>query len=112
SYHDETFENIRELFPGQKFIASETTSALATRGHYDMPADKVRVWPTKNGKNMNADYTCSSYDNCRVPWGDTNENVWRKIDNDDYIAGMFDWTAFDYLGEPTPYGWPARSSYF
>jgi beta-galactosidase len=22
------------------------------------------------------------------------------------------WTGFDYLGEPTPYGWPARSSYF
>ena len=25
---------------------------------------------------------------------------------------MFVWTGFDYLGEPTPYGWPARSSYF
>src|SRR5256886_9849188 len=25
---------------------------------------------------------------------------------------MFIWTGFDYLGEPTPYGWPARSSYF
>ena len=22
------------------------------------------------------------------------------------------WTGFDYLGEPTPFGWPARSSYF
>jgi beta-galactosidase len=25
---------------------------------------------------------------------------------------MFVWTGFDYLGEPTPYPWPARSSYF
>jgi beta-galactosidase len=25
---------------------------------------------------------------------------------------MYIWTGFDYLGEPTPYGWPARSSYF
>jgi beta-galactosidase len=25
---------------------------------------------------------------------------------------MFIWTGFDYLGEPTPYGWPSRSSYF
>jgi len=25
---------------------------------------------------------------------------------------MFIWTGFDYLGEPTPYTWPARSSYF
>jgi beta-galactosidase len=30
----------------------------------------------------------------------------------DYLSGMFIWTGFDYLGEPTPYGWPARSSYF
>jgi beta-galactosidase len=25
---------------------------------------------------------------------------------------MYIWTGFDYLGEPTPYPWPARSSYF
>ena len=25
---------------------------------------------------------------------------------------MFVWTGFDYLGEPTPYSYPARSSYF
>jgi beta-galactosidase len=25
---------------------------------------------------------------------------------------MFVWTGFDYIGEPTPYRWPARSSYF
>jgi beta-galactosidase len=25
---------------------------------------------------------------------------------------MYIWTGFDYLGEPTPYNWPSRSSYF
>src|SRR6476646_24302 len=25
---------------------------------------------------------------------------------------MFVWTGFDYIGEPSPYGWPSRSSYF
>jgi len=29
-----------------------------------------------------------------------------------YMAGEFIWTGFDYIGEPTPYGWPAKSSYF
>jgi beta-galactosidase len=29
-----------------------------------------------------------------------------------YVSGMFVWTGFDYLGEPTPYRWPSRSSYF
>jgi beta-galactosidase len=28
------------------------------------------------------------------------------------MSGMFIWTGFDYLGEPTPYEWPSRSSYF
>ena len=35
-----------------------------------------------------------------------------EVENNDFISGQFVWTGFDYLGEPTPYGWPARSSYF
>jgi beta-galactosidase len=34
------------------------------------------------------------------------------IKNAPWVAGEFVWTGFDYIGEPTPYGWPARSSYF
>ena len=34
------------------------------------------------------------------------------MNSDAYIAGEFIWTGFDYIGEPTPYGWPAKSSYF
>src|SRR5690554_8050320 len=30
----------------------------------------------------------------------------------DYVSGVFIWTGFDYIGEPTPYPYPARSSYF
>ena len=29
-----------------------------------------------------------------------------------WVAGEFVWTGFDYIGEPTPYNWPSRSSYF
>lgn len=29
-----------------------------------------------------------------------------------YCAGQFIWTGFDYIGEPTPFNFPARSSYF
>src|SRR5699024_11010843 len=52
SYHQREYRNLPKLFPGQKFVASETTSALASRGSYDMPADEVRIWPTRNRKNM------------------------------------------------------------
>ncbi len=102
------------MFPGQKFIAAETGSAIATRGAYDMPSDSVRVWPRRwdQPETYNPDYTCSAYDNCRVGWGSTHADTWRLIKRRDYLSGMFYWTGFDYLGEPTPYGWPARSSYF
>ena len=29
-----------------------------------------------------------------------------------WIAGEFIWTGFDYIGEPTPYTWPSKNSYF
>ncbi len=45
SYHGQNYETFPKNFPGQKLIASETTSALETRGHYDMPSDSIRRWP-------------------------------------------------------------------
>ena len=34
------------------------------------------------------------------------------LKNSPWVAGEFVWTGFDYIGEPTPYQWPSRSSYF
>lgn len=115
NYKHEKFEQFPEKFPGQSFIASETGSAIATRGEYDMPSDVIRRWPVRGsyeGPKPNDDYTCSSYDNCCVPWGSTHEETWAVMKKHAYLSGMFYWTGFDYLGEPTPYWWPARSSYF
>ena len=114
NYAAKNYDAFFKSFPGAKFIATETTSALETRGEYDLPADSLRIWPPKRGSGitMNADYTCSAYDNCRVPWGNTHETVLRATRDHDFVSGMFVWTGFDYLGEPTPYHWPARSSYF
>ncbi len=115
NYHQDTYADFPKVFPGQKFIGSETTSALATRGSYDMPSDSIRRWPERWDKPFNEgnkDFTCSSYDNCSAPWGSTNEETWKIVKAHDFLSGMFIWTGFDYLGEPTPYPWPARSSYF
>jgi beta-galactosidase len=115
NYHEKTYADFPKTFPGKKFIATETTSAIATRGSYDMPSDSVHRWPDRfDGPFIkgNADLSCSSYDNCCVPWGSTHEETWKIIKKHDFLSGMFIWTGFDYLGEPTPYPWPARSSYF
>ena len=115
SYGHNDYHLFPERFPGQKFIGSETTSALETRGHYDMPSDSIRRWPTRWDKPFadgNPDNTVSAYDNVSAPWGATHEEGLKLVKKYDYISGMFIWTGFDYLGEPTPYGWPSRSSYF
>lgn len=115
NYHHETFEPFPKDYPGKKFIATETVSSLATRGHYDMPSDSIRRWPIAWDKPFhegNPDNTVSAYDNVSAPWGSTQEETWKIIKKHDYLSGQFIWTGFDYIGEPTPYGWPSRSSYF
>jgi beta-galactosidase len=106
---------LQKMFPGRFIIGTETTSALATRGSYDMPSDEIRRWPRRWDevfKEGNADYSCSSYDNCSAPWGSTHEETWKIVKKHDFFSGMFIWTGWDYIGEPTPYPWPAVTSYF
>jgi len=101
-------------YPGESLLAAENMSAFATRGHYDMPSDSVRIWPQSYTLPLkaNADFTASSYDNCHALWGATHEETWKVVKNHDFISGMFVWSGFDFLGEPDPYKWPARSSYY
>jgi beta-galactosidase len=112
NYHSNELSKFHERYPGKIFIGSETTSALETRGVYDMPSDSIRRWPGRKNSKMNDDFTVSAYDNVSAPWGSTHEEAWKVIKKYDFLSGMFIWTGFDYLGEPTPYSWPARSSYF
>jgi beta-galactosidase len=119
NYHHNDYAGFHSRYPGKKFIATETVSSLATRGFYQMPSDSIRRWPGRgvvNGQRvtdpMNADNTVSAYDNVSAPWGSTQEETWKVIKKYEFLSGQFIWTGFDYLGEPTPYSWPSRSSYF
>jgi len=114
NYKLQDYVDLPNRFPGEKIIASETASALATRGHYDLPSDSVRIWPpdSKPFKNGNPDYTVSAYDNVYAYWGATHEQSWIAVKKYPFIAGEFVWSGFDFLGEPVPYQWPARSSYY
>jgi beta-galactosidase len=55
---------------------------------------------------------CSAYDNMHASWSSTHEETWDVVKYNAFVGGQFIWTGFDYIGEPTPYGFPARSSYF
>ena len=114
NYKPEAYPELPSRFPGEKFIASETASALATRGHYDMPSDSNRLWPpdSKPFTAGNPDYTVSAYDHVYAYWGTTHEKSWQAVKKYDHMSGIFVWSGFDFLGEPVPYQWPARSSYY
>ncbi len=116
NYHPEVYPDLAKLYPGEPVFASETTSALATRGHYDPWQDTTVLRPARGEKTFtrgNADYTVSAYDNVAAYWGTTHEDAWLKVKNCASCAGLFVWCGFDFLGEPVPYtSWPSRSSYY
>ena len=114
NYHIVNVPDVPKNFPGMPFLFTESNSALMTRGYYRMPSDTMYIWPERWDKPWGGDpsFSCSSYENCHVPWGNSHEESLKLIRDNDFICGQFIWTGFDYLGEPTPYDWPARSSYF
>src|SRR5665647_629805 len=68
--------------------------------------------PTSSNILTSSDMQCSNYDNSVVGWGHSAEAAWDFNKSRAFVGGEFVWTGFDYIGEPTPYGWPAKSSYF
>ena len=95
---DSEYVNLRNAKPNRCIYGSETTSALSSRGIY--------VYD-------NVNLQCPSFDNKSVAWGDIASTALKRHMDSDYLAGMFVWTGFDYIGEPTPFNkYPARSSYF
>jgi len=85
---------------------SETASTVSSYGAYKLPAQMgiMKIWPDNQSTAYDLEY-CS--------WSQLPDMEWKNQEND-FVAGEFVWTGFDYLGEPTPYNahWPSRSSYF
>jgi beta-galactosidase len=83
--------------PFQPMIGTETASTMTTRGVY-VESHKHVALP--------------AYDTRWPKWGASAEAWWQAYMKRPFMAGGFDWTGFDYRGEPTPFGWPAISSQF
>ncbi|MBO4821162.1 MAG: DUF4982 domain-containing protein [Prevotella sp.] len=113
NYHHQWVKDVPKNFPGKPFIFSESVSALQTRGFYMMPSDSVYVAPVQWWlPYSDPSMKCSAYDNMHASWSSTHEETWDVVKHNDFVGGQFIWTGFDYIGEPTPYSFPARSSYF
>jgi len=94
-----------ENYPDKPIIYSESASALSTRGFYEMP------FPNQKTQFSEQHQVCS-YDLNSAAWSDIPDVEFQLMEDDNFVAGEFVWTGFDYLGEPTPFAQQARSSYF
>ncbi len=84
-------------FPDKPCVATEDASTLCTRGIYVEDRDHQHL---------------TAYDKNKPDWGVLAEESWTHYAARPYVAGLFQWTGFDYRGEPTPFSWPAISSQF
>lgn len=83
--------------PLQPIIGTEMGSTVTTRGIYER--DSIRGYVPDEDET--APY-----------WASTAETWWKLAAVNDYWAGAFVWTGFDYRGEPTPFRWPNINSHF
>jgi beta-galactosidase len=90
-------DDYHKQFPNQPSVATEDASTLCTRGVYVQ--DRAHQHLT-------------AYDVNKPDWGLLAEESWSHYAPRPYVAGLFQWTGFDYRGEPTPFEWPAISSQF
>ncbi|MDE6636099.1 MAG: glycoside hydrolase family 2 protein, partial [Lachnospiraceae bacterium] len=82
---------------------SETGSVVQSRGIYHFPENVPILYDD--------DLQCSSLGNSATSWGAMSIEACITDDRDAYYsAGMFIWSGFDYIGEPTPYH--TKNSYF
>jgi beta-galactosidase len=96
NYHLEAYRKYREANPTRPLIASETSSAVSSRGEYFFPV-------TDDKEAGRANFQVSSYDLYAPRWGVSPDEQFRALEQAPSVAGEFVWTGFDYLGEPTPY---------
>lgn len=86
------YKDVHREHPDWKLYGSETASATNSRG----------VYTNKNNNSLDSNKLLTSYDKSAVSWGHRASRAWFDTINNDFLAGEYVWTGFDYLGEPTP----------
>ena len=90
-------DDFHAKFPKLPTVGSEMGSEYFTRGIY--ADDKVKGY-------------VSAYDVNHPGYTMTTEGWWKVFAERAFLSGAFNWTGFDYRGEPSPYPWPCISSHF
>jgi beta-galactosidase len=97
NYRHTFMKDYHRSHPGQPVVGTEMGSTVTTRGIYEL--DSVKCYLPD--QDITAPW-----------WASTAEAWWPQTAENDWIAGGFIWTGFDYRGEPTPFQWPNINSHF
>src|SRR5690606_1337385 len=103
NYAEKYYEEHHAKHPDWMIYGSETGSVVQSRGIYHFPLSQEIL--------SDDDLQCSSLGNSITSWGARSIEKCITDDRDaKFSAGMFIWSGFDYIGEPTPYH--TKNSYF
>jgi beta-galactosidase len=105
NYQPWVYEKFHAQFPAMPMVATEIASEIGTRGVYDL-----NHWDSYWG-DQERGYV-SAYSINAGPGGQTVEQAWPPIATNDFMAGGFVWSGFDYKGEPRPFEWPCVNSHY
>jgi len=96
-------------YPNMNFAGTETASAFYTRGIYTLADYRTNEdgarWASNTGYAAEWPFN-RNFVTASVTIREHREDMMP------FLYGEMVWTGHDYLGEPTPHGYPSRSSYF
>lgn len=100
NYSPGNYANNHRWQPTWPMVATETVSALCSRG----------IYSTTGKISSPGRYLYTAYDTYAVSWGQTARVAWYPVILNDCISGTYVWTGFDYIGEPTDWNGTAAGS--
>ncbi|MCX7656349.1 MAG: DUF4982 domain-containing protein, partial [Treponemataceae bacterium] len=103
NYAKKYYQEHHNRYPHWIIYGSETASVVQSRGVYHFPYECTIL--------AEVDQQCSALGNSPTSWGARSYEACIAADRDTtFSLGMFIWSGFDYIGEPTPYH--TKNSYF
>lgn len=105
NYNPWVYDGVHVLRPTNAMVATEIASEVSTRGIY-----ATNRWEGYHGDRERGYF--AAYSTSAGPGGQTVENAWLPVATNDFMAGGFVWSGFDYKGEPRPFEWPCINSHY
>lgn len=94
--------NRHNQHPDWKIVGTEETTGCGTRGVYEFAKDEKKSEGHMQSINRSGEKGVEN----------VIERGWKFYADNEWTAGLFYWTGFDYRGEPNPLSYPATDSEF